>query len=191
MWTRLKRRLGFDDNPLRRRSDLIAGWLPPAALAAVLLLAPVAAVAGGRWAEARDAAAWRAQQPWHHVPAVLLASAPGPMFPDGGANSWTVWTSAVWTANGRPHVGEVPATSDSRAGTVVTVWLDRAGTPRMPLMAAAASDHVATAAGMAVGAVALLLAGLAAIARLVLDRRRLAGWETAWLSVGPRWSSRI
>jgi hypothetical protein len=25
--------------------------------------------------------------------------------------------------------------------------------------------------------------------RTVLDRRRLAGWESAWAAVGPRWTS--
>jgi len=26
--------------------------------------------------------------------------------------------------------------------------------------------------------------------RKVLDRHRLAGWESAWAAVGPRWTSR-
>jgi hypothetical protein len=28
------------------------------------------------------------------------------------------------------------------------------------------------------------------LCRLVLDRRRLAGWESAWAKVGPRWTMR-
>jgi len=190
LWTKLNRRLGLDHNPLRRRSDRIAGWLLPAMLAALLVLGPVAALLGGRWAQAHDEAAWQAQRSWHHVPAILLTSTPGPMFPDGGANSWSVWTSARWTAGGRMHVGKVPAMSHTRAGTVVTVWLDRAGRPRMPLTAAAASNRVLTAAGMAVAALAVVLAVLAVIAHWALNRRRLASWEAAWLSVGPQWSGR-
>jgi hypothetical protein len=189
-WTRVQRRLGLDHNPLRRRSDLIAAWLLPAVLAAMLVLGPVTAIAASRWANGQDAAAWRAQRSWHHVPAVLLVSAPGPMFPDGGANAWTVWTPARWTADGRTHVANVPAATDTAAGTVVTVWLDRAGQVRMPLTTAAAGERVATTAAMAVGALALLLIGLAVLARWVLDHRRLAGWGTGWLSVGPQWSGR-
>jgi hypothetical protein len=189
-WTRLRRRLGLDHNPLRRRSDLIAGWLLPATLALLLLAGPIVAIFAGQWAEGNNAAAWRAQQSWHRVPAVLLASAPGPMFPDGGSNSWTVWTSARWTADGRAHTGKVPAASGSRAGTTVTAWLDRAGNPRLALTSAAATDRVITASAIAVGALALLLATMAMIAHRVLSRRRLASWEAAWTAVGPEWSGR-
>lgn len=190
VWTRMNRRLGLDHNPLRRRSDQIAGLLLPAMLAALLLLGPLAAVIAGRWAETGNAAAWQGQRSWHRAPAVLLASAPGPMYPDGGSNSWTVWTEARWTAGGRLHVGKVPAVSGTRAGSSVTVWLDQAGVPQMPLTAATAGDRVVTAAASAIVAVAVLLAGAGAIAQWALDRRRLASWETAWLSVGPQWSGR-
>jgi hypothetical protein len=189
-WTRLTRRLGLDHNPLRRRADLIAGWLLPAMLAALLVAGPLVAVVAGRWVQADDAAAWRAQHSWHPVPAVLLASSPGPMFPDGGANSWTVWTSARWTVSGRPHVGKVPAVSGSRAGATITVWLDQDGNPRLPLTAAAAGNRVITASALAVAALALLLASMAIAARVVLNRRRLASWEAAWMSAGPEWSGR-
>jgi uncharacterized membrane protein len=37
---------------------------------------------------------------------------------------------------------------------------------------------------------ALLLASMAVIAHRVLNRRRLAMWEAAWMSVGPEWSGR-
>jgi len=189
-WTRLSRRLGLDHNPLRRRSDLMAAWLLPAMLAALLLAGPLVAIIAGRWAQQDNAAAWRAQQSWHRVPAVLLASAPGPLFPDGGANSWTVWTSARWTVDGVPHVGKVPATSGSKAGTTITAWLDQAGDPRLALTSAAASDRVITASVIAIGALALLLASMGIIAHRVLNRRRLATWGTAWTSVGPQWSGR-
>jgi hypothetical protein len=159
-------------------------------LAALLLAGPLVAIIAGRWAQEDNAAAWQAQQSWHRVPALLLASAPGPMFPDGGANSWTVWTSARWTVGGRTHVGNVPATSGSQAGTTITAWLDQAGNPRLPLTSAAASDRVITASAIAVGALALLLASMAVIAHRVLNRRRLAMWEAAWTSAGPEWSGR-
>ena len=39
----------------------------------------------------------------------------------------------------------------------------------------------------AVAGMALLIAY--ALARHVLDRRRLAGWETAWARTGPSWTT--
>lgn len=189
-WTRLSRRLGLDANPLRRRADLIAAWLLPGVLAALLVLGPLVAVGADHWAATRNAAAWQEQQSWHRVQAVLLAGAPGPQFPDGGLNSWTVWTPARWTCGGETHVASVPAVSDSPAGTTVTVWLDRAGNVRQPLTPAAAEGRAATAACLSLLALALLLSAAALVTRAVLDRRRVAGWGAAWLSVGPQWSGR-
>lgn len=187
-WNRLSRSLGFDRNPLRRHSDLIAAWLLPGVIVALLALGPVVALGAGHWASAQNRAAVQAQRAWHHVPAVLLQSAPGPMFPDGGANSWIVWTPARWTADGVAHVGQVPADSGSRAGSVLTVWLDQTGKVRQPLTAAAAGSRTVTAIGMSVAALALVLAALAVLARRLLDARRLSGWEADWLLVGPQWT---
>lgn len=189
-WTRLSRRLGLDDNPLRRRSDLIAAWLLPTVIALLLILGPAVAVVAGRWASDDNAAAWRAQRSWRNVPAVLLQSAPGPMFPNGGANSWVVWTPARWTADGATHVGNVPAVSDTRAGSIVTVWLDQAGQVRQPLTQGAARGRDVAAVALAVGVLALLLTFGALVSRRVLDTSRLSGWETGWLSVGPQWTGR-
>jgi hypothetical protein len=189
MWTRVGRRLGTDHNPLRRRSDLIEAWLLPAVIAAFVALGPLAAGAASAWVHAGNAAARQAQRSWHRVPAVLLAAAPGPMMSDNGANSWVTWTPARWTAGGRPHSGKVPAAAGTRAGATVPVWVDRAGNVQTPpLTADQVRDRVAVAASLALAALAVLLACLAAGVRRVLDRRRLAAWEAAWLSAGPLWS---
>jgi hypothetical protein len=189
-WTRLNRRLAFDHNPLRRREDMFAAWLLPGVIVALLILGPLMVVGADRWAVARNEAAWQAQQSWHRVPAVLLTSAPGPQFPDGGANSWITWTPARWTAGGVTHTASVPVISDTSAGTIVTVWLDRNGNVREPLAASAARDRVMTAAALSLLILTVLLGTAALITRGVLSRHRLAGWETGWLSVEPQWSSR-
>jgi hypothetical protein len=190
-WTRLARRLGRRRNPLCRRSDLIEAWLLPAVVAAFCVLGPLVAGGGALWARADNAAAHRAQLSWHQVHAVLLQAAPGPMMPDNGANTWMVWTPARWTAGGRPRLGNVPAASGTPAGSAVPVWLDRAGHAQLPpLTAAQAADRVIRAMATWIAGLALLLIGSALLARRALDRRRLAGWETDWLSVGPQWSGR-
>jgi hypothetical protein len=183
------RRLGLDHNPLRRRSDVAEGWLLPAAVAAFLILGPVLGGLVSARVHADNAALQRAERTWRRVPAVLLQAAPGPMMSDNGANAWLVWTPARWIAGGRMRTAAVPAPSGTRAGATVPVWLDRAGTVQLPPAAAAgAGDRVVAATSFALAALAVFLAGLALIGRLVLDRRRLAGWEAAWLSVGPQWS---
>jgi hypothetical protein len=187
-WMRLAGRLGRDGNPLRRRCDLIACWLLPAAIAAFLVAGPLAAFAADTWVRADNAAARHTQLAWHRGSAVLLQAAPGPAITDNGANGWTAWTPAQWTFGGKPQTGDVPALSGSRADSAVTIWLDRAGTVRMPLTAAQASDRVVAAMLIALAVLAVALTGLTLLARLVLDRRRLASWETDWLAVGPSWS---
>jgi hypothetical protein len=63
MWTKAIRRLGIDHNPLRRRSDLIDGWLLPAAIIAFLVLGPLAATGAGLWATRGPAMCQRPQEP--------------------------------------------------------------------------------------------------------------------------------
>jgi hypothetical protein len=188
-WTRLTRRLGADRNPLRRPADLIEAWLLPAVIVAFLALGPLAAGAASLWVHAGNAAARQAQRSWHRVPAVLLRAAPGPLMSDNGANTWLVETPARWTSGGRAHTGKIPAAAGSRADAVVPVWLDRAGNVRIPPPTAdQVQERVIVVAAAALAALAVLLASLALLARWVLDRRRLAGWDAAWQAVGPQWS---
>jgi hypothetical protein len=186
VWTRVTRRLGLDHNPLRRTSDVVEAWLLPAVIAVFLILSPFVAGTAAAAVRADNAAAQRATQSWHRVPAVLLRAAPGPMW---SGNTWLVWTPARWTAGGRPRTGDVPAPGGTKAGATVRVWLDRAGNVQVPPPTPAyARDRVMVGMLIAVIALALLLAGLTLLIRRILDRRRLAGWAAAWLSVGPQWS---
>jgi hypothetical protein len=190
-WRRLTRRPGRVRNPLRRRCDVIEAWLLPAVIVAFMALAPLVAAAVGVSARAGNAAAHRTQLTWHRAEAVLLQAAPGPLMSDGGANSWLIWTPARWTSAGRPRLGQVPAAAGTRAGSTVPVWLDRAGTvQKPPLTAAQARQRIIHAVAIALAGLAVLLSGLALLARRLLNWRRLAGWEAAWRSVGPQWSGR-
>jgi hypothetical protein len=183
------RRLGFDHNPLRRRLDLIDAWLLPAVIAAFLTVGPLVAGGVGLWVHADNAAAQRAQRSWHEVRAVVLKPVPGPAMPGNSGNSWLAWAPARWTADGRTRVGSIPAPAGTSEDAVVPVWLNRAGQVQAPpLTAAGAGNRVVLAALFALASLAALLTVLAAAAHWLLDRRRLAGWEAAWRSVGPQWS---
>lgn len=189
MWKRLTRRLGHDDNPLRRRVDVVEAWLVPVAIVVFLALCPLVLSLTGTWMRAANTTEQRAQAGWHHVPGVLLQSVPGPQQPNHGMNSWITWVPARWTDAGIEHQGVVPAAAGSRARSAVTVWLDSAGKVHMPpLTAGAAGSRVLEARISGLAVLAVLLAIMVLLTRRIFDRRRLAGWGSAWLSVGPTWS---
>jgi hypothetical protein len=190
LWKRLTRRLGHDHNVLRRRVDVIEAWLVPAAVVIFLALCPLVLAVTGSWVRAVDAADIRAQQTWYPVDAKLLEPVPGPEQADHGANTWITWAPAVWRDHaGVRHTGEVPALGGSRAGNVVTVYLDSRGKVHMPpLTPGEASSRVLEARAGGLAVLAALLVIMVVFARRLMDRRRLAGWESAWLSVGPTWS---
>jgi len=189
MLRRLTRRLGHDGNPLRRRIDVLEAWLVPVAIVIFLGLCPLVLNVTGSWMRAANANELRGQANWHHVQGVVLQPVPGPEQAYHSANSWISWAPAVWTDAGIRHRGQVPVLGGTRAGTVVTVWLDSAGNVHMPpLTVGQAGGRVLEAriAGLAV--LAVLLAIMLLVTRRILDRRRLAAWESAWQSVGPTWS---
>ena len=191
-WMKLARRLGRGPNPLRRRADVIEAWLVPAAIVVFLVLSPLVAGLAAMGVRADNAAAQHVQQSWHPVSAVLLRAAPGPAFSDNGSNTWTVWTPARWTVGGRHYTGKIPVPADSRAGSTQTVWLDQAGHVRAPAMSAPQlSGAIGTGILLAVAALAVVIGIAYRLAKWALDRRRIASWETAWLSVGPRWSHQV
>jgi hypothetical protein len=63
-WTWLGRRLALDHNPLRRRTDVVAAWLLPGAIASFLVLAPLTAVTTTLWMHAAGAREQYAQWSW-------------------------------------------------------------------------------------------------------------------------------
>jgi hypothetical protein len=154
-----------------------------------LALCPLILSLTGSWMRTANANEVRGQADWHSAQATLLQPVPGPQQFDHSANTWITWVQATWTDAGLVHKGDIPAVAGSRAGMHVTIWLDSGGrvhTP--PLTPGQEGSRVleARVAGLAV--LAVLLAIMIILLRRLLDRRRLAGWESAWLSVGPTWS---
>jgi len=187
----LARHLALDHNPLRRRADRLETCIMAGLLAAFLAGAPLVAVAAGSWAHAGNLRQQHAQRPWHQLPAVLLHAAPRqPAFRHTSA--LTVWVPARWTPpGGRARAGQVPAPPGSRAGSRLLVWADRSGPlAGGPLTSDVITARVIAAVMLAVAGLALVLHGLARAARRLLDRRRLAAWESAWTTIGPQWTRR-
>jgi hypothetical protein len=185
------RRLGFDRNPLRRRTDRIEAVIRLATVILLLVAVPIAAIAVGREADhlaLRQARAQRAAE--HEVTAVLLQRAQATGVPGPDTSVQMTYTLARWQPPGQPpRSGQVLAPAGAPAGSTVTVWIDASGAVAGP-----PPDHQEIAGDVCMAAIVttmvavLLLLESYALARRVLDRRRLSAWDADWRVTGPRWS---
>lgn len=180
----------LDDNPLRRPSDR-AETLVLIVLATVFLVcAPLIAPAAGAWAHAAAQRAAVAQAAsWTQVTAVVVTK---PTPPVVGYQDSMSTAQARWTVpNGAVVTHAVPVRVGTKAGAQVSVWTTSDGWPTSPPLAGSQVANLtglAEFAGVAGLAVALALAN--ALARWVLNRRRLAGWDADWQATEPRWTTR-
>jgi hypothetical protein len=180
-------RLLLGQNMLRRRSDRIEGVLLLVLVAAFGVAVAAASVLSTHIYRWQHAGAARL----HPVVAVLART--GPIDNLGGSEE----ALARWQApDGRRLSGTLtmvsaPGISEATAGNQVQVWVTRTGqlTAPPPSRALMIFNAVLVGVWAACGA-ALALACCYWMCRLVLDRRRLAAWESAWALTGPRWTSR-
>jgi hypothetical protein len=185
--SRLARLLGRDGNPLRRRTDRLEAAIIVGLLVTFLIAAPILAIFAGRVTDDLQLRQQQAERAWRQVPAVLLRS-PDPMSPPFGPAG--DWVPARWTTpGGEQREGRIAVDSTVRAGQSVPVWVDGAGrlTPP-PLAHREIMVNVTLAAMLTPLGVAVMLVVAGWSARRLLDRRRIADWERAWRSVGPKWT---
>ena len=172
-------------NPLRRRIDRFEGAVLVALLAVFGVAVALAAIVATHTYQSQQAVA--SLRP---AVAVLVQHGPPADSLSGAGQVEARWRvpgggerSGVLTA------ATVPGISGAAAGTRVAVWLNRSGQPAGPPPGLAVMIIYALVTGGAVTAVAgVALLVAYALARYVLDRRRLAGWETAWARTGPSWT---
>lgn len=180
-------RLLVGRNPLRRPYDRIEG-----AVLLTLAVAFLAAMAGASLVGAHLYQSQRAADAGlHRATAVLIQGGPDSRL----TSAWEVL--ARWPApGGRERSGvltdvDAPAITSTAVGTRVPVWLNQNDEPAAPpsgrviIITVALLTAIITAGGAALGL--LVCYGLC---RVALDKRRLAAWESAWTSTGPRWTSR-
>jgi hypothetical protein len=180
-----------DRNPLRRRADRLEFAILAALFVVFLAGAPLIAMAVGGWAYAgADRVSRSENASWRPVTAVLRQGVPKAAFSPYGTASFAQ-VPAVWTApDGATRTGDITAVAGTAAGTRVTIWTDRSGTPTGPPLE---HPQVADQAALAGTLAALGLAGTLTVAgvlvRRAIDRRRLAAWDAAWDATGPLWSN--
>jgi len=188
---RLARWLGLDRNPLRRGTDRFEAALRLVMIIVVVAAVPAAAVAAGRWTDhwaRHQAQVQRAAD--HQVAAVLLRDAPATGILDPYTSVETTWVPARWQPPGQPaRTGEVLAVAGARKGSTVRTWIDPSGAvtdPPLEHRVIVGDVWLAVMATLMVSGLLLLAAG--ALARRMLDRRRLRAWEAEWRTSGPLWS---
>jgi hypothetical protein len=188
---RLARWLGFDRNPLRRRTDRLEAILRLVMIILVVLAMPAASVAAGRWADHWVLHKVQTQRTINHqVTAVLLRDAPKTGIPDPYTSVETTWVPARWQPPGQPpRTGEVLAVAGARKGSTARTWIDPSGavTDR-PLDHRVVAGDVVMAVTATILVSGLLLLAAGALARRVFERRRLRAWEAEWRTSGPLWS---
>ena len=188
-----RRWLGLDANPVRRATDRAEAWIRIGFLIFFLAAAPVTAVLFAGWTGASMTREARTQSAAVHlVPATLLRDAPAAgRFP--GTSSGFSWVPARWASPGSgQHTGRVEAVDGARKGSVVQVWAGPGGRlVNPPIAHAQIISRVVTVAALTPVAVALVLLTAAGVIHQLLERRRLAAWESDWDTVEPQWTRRL
>lgn len=186
---RLRRtaRLLIGPSKLRRPSDRIEGAVLALLSAAFLACAATAAFLAWSYCQTQS------RQAAHLHPSVAVVSR---TFRAESSGFPVTEADARWRApDGRERSGiltttTAPSLSRPRPGTRVQVWLTASGNlaPAPPgtvafvLNAVVVATAVWACAGMVLGIFYL-------VSRVMLDRRRLAGWESDWALTGPRWTT--
>jgi hypothetical protein len=171
-------------NALRRPSDRVELALVALLLAAFLATVIVAPFLSVRIDQSQSAAAQ------HLHPAVAVLSEGGPY---GNGLAGNGWAAARWRApDGQQRTGTLttltaPAIWDASPGTRVQVWLSSSGIPTIPPPGPGTALFTGVSIVMLAGITLMICYWLC---RVILDRRRLAGWESAWARIGPRWTTR-
>ncbi|WP_157979553.1 Rv1733c family protein [Kribbella monticola] len=183
------RRLGFGRNPLRRGFDRIEAALFWCALLLALLLVPAAAALGTSVSAASERAAVHQRSQLRQVEAHALEDG-GPIFPatpgQAGVRVRVGWQDET----GWPQEGRTIVANGTKAGSAVTIWLDRNGAIAKPPRQSTDSSALGGLVGIITVMLGwLLLAALSRLARVPLDRRRALAWEREWAEVSPRWKS--
>jgi hypothetical protein len=182
--TMLRRRLGVDDNPLRRRSDRVQTWLRLGVCALFVGGLVVAGIVGHSSYRHGLAAEQRAEQS-HQVTAHVVSVVSWASDQAGGyvpASTRVVWHDAA----GRRHTEDIVA--QAYAGESVRVWVDPDGRASLTRHTHARTLAGAVVSGLSVATIAaagLFSAYFAAV--LLIDRRREATWDREWLVVEPGW----
>ncbi len=182
------RRMLAARNGLRRPVDRLEGAIVVALIAVFGVAVAVGAILGARTYHAQRAAADGLR------PATAVLTQHGPpagSLPRAGQARASWRLPGGGERSGLLSTATVPGIVGAAAGARVPVWLNGAGQPAAPPAGQDVMIIYALITGGAVTAIAgVALLAVYAVGRYALDRRRLAGWESAWARTGPTWTAR-
>lgn len=187
LWWRLRR------NPLRRRSDLVQGWIGLALLLTASAAVPAAAVVVGDAAHDRCTRTARQQaQTRHETTATLLENARRHPEPGSAEARRTRYPTQVrfTDAEGRPRTATTDVPPSLSKGSTLRVWVGTDGQltdpPLTPDQIRTRTRGWAIIAALAVSTTTATAYGVTA---RVVQRRNLAAWDRAWADTAPRWTA--
>jgi len=183
--------IGADRSPLRRPMDRFEGALRVVLVVGFLIGAPLVATAAGHLTQLVGLRQVRQEASWRRVQAMLLRPAPPRYYGYGSMMTYRV--PGRWrTPSGATRSGLVPVRTGAPAGARVSIWVDGTGrmTGRQPITTSMVQVRTLLAEIGSVAALAAALLAVAVLARLLLNRRRMAYWGIEWACFGPRWSAR-
>jgi hypothetical protein len=189
---RLLRWFALGSGPLKRGSDRLQVLARVLLVITVLTAIPFAlAVVTASYSQGKIVAAAAAAER-HRTTATLLTDA---VTSDDTsiANPDAMESTVTWTGpSGTAHKAVLEVPPAAKAGSTVTIWIDRAGdATRRP-----ATDGDVAAAAVGLGLVTLLASWLVATmayltVRKLLDRSRLRRWAEDWAVVEPVWTGKV
>jgi hypothetical protein len=184
------RRLGWGRNPLRRPVDRMESAIVFGAVFAALLMIPASAAVGTAVQNASEHGAAQRRAVLNQVAARTLEDT-APALPEATGQIDTRVRVTWIDAAGWPREGEADVMLGTKKDTEVTVWLDSAGAITAAPRPAGDSEAIGGAVGLSLAMASwLLIAALARLSVVPLNRRRMRDWEREWKTVAARWRHR-
>jgi hypothetical protein len=177
--------------PLKRGCDRVQVAARVLLLTLVLTAVPVALTVATATGSQMQSQADTQAAVRHQVDATLREDAP--LARGSGRAGAEAAVPASWTApSGVDRNGVVEVRTRAKAGTTVTIWVDRAGdvTTRPLDDLDVVSRAVRHGAATFLGISAMATVGYLAVRRL-LDRNRMRRWAADWAVVEPVWSRKV
>lgn len=162
----------FGLNPLVRTADRVEALLLVFAFVVSIVAVPVAAAVGTAVHDSRSRVYAAQAQIRQQVTATITGDS------DAGRNlsGPTVAAPARWVVAGTERTGLVVVDRNAKPGDRVDIWVDEQGIPVGKPVVSATDEAVATGLAIWFGVV-IAAATLFGTARVLLDRKRHAGWQ--------------
>ncbi|OBA76837.1 hypothetical protein A5641_21700 [Mycobacterium sp. 1554424.7] len=162
----------FGRNPLVRTADRVEALLLVFAFVVSIVALPVAAAVGTAVYDSRSRVYAAQAQTRQQVTATITGDSDA----DRQLSSARVAAPARWVVAGTERTGLVVVERNSKPGDRVDIWVDEQGMPVSKPVFSPVDEAVATGTaiwfGVVIGAAALF-----GMARVLIDRKRHAGWQ--------------